>query len=59
MEGIYEETFTNSPVEMACGLRLQIGLLEVCLHQVYNVTISSGQTIEVGNSTTAVANNYY
>ena len=44
-------------METASGIRLQIGRLEAYLHQVYNVTISSGQTIEVGNSTTAVANN--
>ena len=44
-------------VETASGVRLQTGLQEVYLHQVPDVTISSGQTIQAGNSTAAAANN--
>ena len=36
-------------METASGIHLQIGLQEVYLHLATNVTISSGQSIEVGN----------
>jgi hypothetical protein len=56
MEGVYEETFTNGSGDdqWATASNWSSGSVP---SSSYNVTISSGQTIEVGNSTVAVANN--
>ena len=56
MEGIYEETFTNSSGDglWATSSNWASGSVPISS---YNVTISSGQTLMIGNSTAAVANN--
>ena len=56
MEGVYEETFTNASGNDQWGTASNWSSGSVPSSS-YNVTISSGQTIEVGNSTVAVANN--
>ena len=56
MEGIYEETFTNASGDglWATPSNWSSGSIPTSS---YNVTISSGQTLTIGNSTAAVANN--
>ena len=56
MEGIYEETFTNGSGDALWATPSNWASGSVPTSSV-NVTISSGQTIEVGNSTVALANN--
>jgi len=55
MEGVYEETFTNGSGDDQWATASNWSSGSVPTSSV-NVTISSGQTIEVGNSTTAAAN---
>ena len=56
MEGIYEETFTNASGDgqWATASNWASGSVPTSS---YNVTISSGQTLTIGNSTAALANN--
>jgi len=56
MEGIYEETFTNSSGDSLWATASNWASGSVPTSS-YNVTISSSQTLTVGNSTAALANN--
>ncbi len=55
MEGIYSETFTNTNGDGQWNTASNWSSGSIPTSSV-NVTISSGQTVEVGNSTTATAN---
>ena len=56
MEGIYEETFTNASGDGQWDTASNWASGSVPTSS-YNVTISSGQTLTIGNSTVALANN--
>ena len=56
MEGIYEETFTNASGDGQWYTASNWASGSVPTSS-YNVTISSGQTLTIGNSTVALANN--
>jgi len=56
MEGVYEETFTNASGDGQWYTASNWASGSVPTSS-YNVTISSGQTLTIGNSTVALANN--